>query len=301
MKETINKLPSITWNWLKMNQVDLDVPDEIVKNKELVLGAASGEAEIVAPEMAGAREQDIKISVNTDENRTIVIDFASEGSGFMKVRTSAEIAKGGTLKLVEVFRNGEDYGITDRIDVKAAEKSGFELVQIFIRGKETYSDVKVDLEGQASALKIDTAYLTTGDNLLDINYEANHIGEMTLSDISVMGALCDRAEKRFRGTIDFRNGSIGAKGNEIENVLVLDSDVVNKTIPVILCAEEDVEGNHGATIGKLDKESLDYMMSRGLSEEVIREMMKTAYIISALKNLPDEELRERILKEEGLI
>ena len=30
-----------------------------------------------------------------------------------------------------------------------------------------------------------------------------------------------------------------------------DDDVVNQTIPLILCAEEDVEGNHGATIGKL--------------------------------------------------
>ena len=42
-------------------------------------------------------------------------------------------------------------------------------------------------------------------------------------------------------------------------MLLLSNDVVNQTIPLILCAEEDVEGNHGATIGKLDDELLFYL------------------------------------------
>ena len=41
---------------------------------------------------------------------------------------------------------------------------------------------------------------------------------------------------------------------------------MNQTIPLILCEEEDVEGNHGATIGKLDEELLFYLESRGIPE-----------------------------------
>lgn len=44
-------------------------------------------------------------------------------------------------------------------------------------------------------------------------------------------------------------------------------NVVNQTIPLILCAEEDVEGNHGASIGQLDEEMLFYLSSRGMSAE----------------------------------
>ncbi len=40
-------------------------------------------------------------------------------------------------------------------------------------------------------------------------------------------------------------------------------DVVNQTIPLILCAEEDVKGSHGASIGQLDEETLFYMQARG--------------------------------------
>ena len=39
-------------------------------------------------------------------------------------------------------------------------------------------------------------------------------------------------------------------------MLLVGDNMVNQTIPLILCAEEDVEGNHGASIGKLDENVL---------------------------------------------
>ena len=51
------------------------------------------------------------------------------------------------------------------------------------------------------------------------------------------GVLRDHAFKLYRGTIDFKWGAKGAVGNEKEDVLLLSNDVVNQTIPLILCAE----------------------------------------------------------------
>ena len=59
----------------------------------------------------------------------------------------------------------------------------------------------------------------------------------------------DAAKKIVRGTIDFKTGSSDSAGSEQETVLMLGEDVVNKTVPLILCAEENVAGKHGATIG----------------------------------------------------
>lgn len=51
-----------------------------------------------------------------------------------------------------------------------------------------------------------------------------------------------------------------------ETVLMLGDGVINKTVPLILCAEENVVGNHGATIGELDDETLFYFESRGIGK-----------------------------------
>ena len=88
--------------------------------------------------------------------------------------------------------------------------------------------------------------------------------------------LNGNAFKLFRGSIDFVKGCAGSVGNEKEDVLLLGDDVVNQTIPLILCAEEDVEGNHGASIGELDEKTLFYLMSRGFTKEAAEAMIAGA-------------------------
>ena len=93
---------------------------------------------------------------------------------------------------------------------------------------------------------------------------------------------------------DFKNGCAGSKGNEMEEVLLLSPKAVNKSIPVILCDEEDVEGEHGSTIGRLSKEVLFYMQSRGISEAEAEKIMSRAKIQAAAALIPGEEIKEKI-------
>jgi Fe-S cluster assembly scaffold protein SufB len=83
----------------------------------------------------------------------------------------------------------------------------------------------------------------------------------------------------------------------MENVLLMDEDVWNQTIPVILCDEEDVEGNHGASIGNIDEELLFYMKSRGIEEKAVYEMMAGALIESVAAKIPDEKTKEELLND----
>lgn len=75
---------------------------------------------------------------------------------------------------------------------------------------------------------------------------------------------------------------------------MLDDTVVNQTIPLILCEEEDVEGNHGATIGKLDEELLFYLESRGIPEAEVYEMMAKARIDAISSRIRDEATRKLV-------
>ena len=118
----------------------------------------------------------------------------------------------------------------------------------------------------------------------------------TQSNMQAGGVLRDHAFKLYRGTIDFKWGAKGAVGNEKEDVLLLSNDVVNQTIPLILCAEEDVEGNHGATIGKLDDELLFYLESRGMNREQIYEMMAMAKVDAVCRKIPDASTQAKVQK-----
>ena len=125
----------------------------------------------------------------------------------------------------------------------------------------------------------------------------DHVGRNTRSDIDVSGALSDSAKKVFRGTIDFKNGSAGSTGSEQETVLLLGDDVVNRTVPLILCAEENVEGTHGATIGALDDDTLFYFESRGFDRDAAERLMARAVVERLAHDLGDDATAEAVQHE----
>ena len=118
------------------------------------------------------------------------------------------------------------------------------------------------------------------------------------SDLATYGT---EAKKLLRGTIDFVHGCVGAKGDEKEDVLLVGDNMVNQTIPLILCAEEDVEGNHGASIGKLDENMLFYAATRGIPPEEAQRLLTLAKIEAINSQIPSEEVRGAVdtyLKEQ---
>ena len=110
------------------------------------------------------------------------------------------------------------------------------------------------------------------------------------------GFLDDQARKTLRMTIDLIHGSSGSKGNEAETVMGFGPDVVNRTLPVILCDEDDVQGNHGATIGGISQDQVDYLAVRGLNEKQVDELLVRALFDDAAINAVTPATRTAVLE-----
>ena len=65
---------------------------------------------------------------------------------------------------------------------------------------------------------------------------------------------------------------------------------------MILCAEEDVQGTHGATIGELDEDTLYYFGARGIDEEEAKRIMTRGKLEMLYRTIPSEEIKERVAK-----
>ncbi len=220
----------------------------------------------------------------------IIMKFTGgSGKGTGAVQTKYKIGKNAKVTLVQVQALGNEFRFLNDIGGECEENGEFKLIQLVLGGKESYIGNRTELIGDGSNLETKIAYRTRKDQLLDMNYISNHHGKKTLCDIKANGVMKDSSHKIFRGTIDFKRGCSGSLGNENEDILLLNKDVINRTIPVILCTEEDVEGNHGASIGKLDENEMFYLTSRGISEADVLKMMARARI-DGIKNLIEDEM-----------
>lgn len=223
----------------------------------------------------------------------------TENRGNGVVQTKVLAGRGASLTLVQVVRAGEGFTLINDVGALCEAGAAVKVVHLILGGGRIYQGCRADLEGDGSSLSADIGYQVRGTDLLDMNYVACHRGRRTESGIRAAGVLRDRASKLFRGTIDLQKGCAGAVGNEQEDVLIIDDAAVNRTIPLILCAEEDVVGNHGATIGRPDEDMMFYLASRGLSEEEIYALLSRARLDAVIRLIPDEETRRALQRELG--
>lgn len=326
----INQLPGKTWYWLKLNETHIRWQDETKPCVILAENAQPGQADdaqfgairtgageqlenamagLPVTTIAGAQSEPIRlrvaaaegahqsggvVHVQADEGQsvTVVEQIVPTGEGATALQTKLYAKKNAKICLVQLLFEGAGHTLINDVGGLCEENADIELVQLIVGEDVAVDGARIDLVGDGSKFESTIGYLAAQDQKVDINLIVNHIGKKTNSVIEADGSLNDRAQKIFRGTIDFKNGSSGSKGQETEQVLLLGDDVVNKTIPLILCAEENVEGNHGATIGALDDDTLFYFASRGMDEKTAERVMTRAKLERICRRIPDAQSRE---------
>lgn len=238
----------------------------------------------------------LEFTAKKNSNMTVIMNFSSDekSKGLMAVSTKAKAEENANLTIVQIQMLGQNYRMLSDVDVQCDDNSNVKIIEVIIGGSDTYLGCLGELNKPFAKFNVDTAYLMENESKLDMNYIARHIGKSTESLMTVNGVLSNKAQKLFRGTIDFRRGASGSVGNEKEDVLLLTDDIINKTIPLILCKEEDVVGNHGATIGKLDDDVIFYFESRGVPKKQVYSLMAKARIDSVCKKIDDKETKKTI-------
>lgn len=293
-KIQINKLPVNTWNRLGVNYAEVEWEETAPAKQSITV--KSGEA----PEpfrLDFSEAGDSEVSFTAEENSSITVYELHRSNSAVKL--SFDIGKNASVKLVQLLNPTEK--LRHETFANCSKGGKFQIMTIMTGDGDIYSDNRTELEGDSSSINAEVAYLGKNSQTIDYNIAVNHWGKDTHSEINAAGALMDSAKKVFRGTIDFKTGSSDSNGSENETVIMLGDDVVNKTVPLILCSEENVEGSHGATIGELDDDTLFYFESRGIGREEAERIMAYAALKRLIRLSGDKEFAEQTQNALGII
>lgn len=168
---------------------------------------------------------------------------------------------------------------------------------IDIGAKNSISNYYANALGEKCENNVKTIYLGTQNQLKDINYIVDINGQESSAYIDVQGALKDESKKNFKGTINFKKGCKKAKGNENEFCMLLSDKAKSLALPMLLCTEDDVEGNHSTASGRVDNKDLFYIMSRGISYKDAIKLFVKAKFNQIIQTIKDEQLKQEILEQ----
>ena len=228
-----------------------------------------GVNEVRMPENVAGTLQSDHLTVEAGKSDEVV--YVNRQGGAQEL--TIDVADGAKMHLVNVQLAPSDAGYTSRITANVGKGATFSYTVVEAGARHTASELTVNLNGDDSIADIWGFYFGDGARKVDLNYIIRQRGKRTDANMQVRGALLGGSEKIFRGTLDFLEGAKGSVGRS---------------------HEDDVDGHHAVSIGKMDEAKLFYLMSRGLDKADAQRLVVEAAFNPVIDRIPDEALRGEI-------
>ena len=241
----------------------------------------------------------IEITANENTKSTVIIKYISnqENESYHNGIIKSKAEKNAELNIVLVNLMNIKSNNFLAIENDFGENAKINYTIVDFGGKHSITNYYSNLQGDNCDNQLNTIYLGKENQVFDLNYIGELRGKKSNIDIEVQGALKDTSKKHFKGTIDFKKGCKKATGNENEACMLLSDTAKSIALPMLLCSEEEVEGNHSSSAGKIGEKELFYIMSRGFELKEAMKLMVRARFNQILEKIENEELREEILQE----
>lgn len=240
----------------------------------------------------------IKIEYEENSEATFIIKYTSdsEEEQFHYLKNEVKMGKNsiGNILIANMLNDNSNSFIAYENNLQ--ENAKLSSTNIELGAKYKISNYYTKLEGDRAENDVKNIYIGTNNDVIDINYNIDTIGKNTKCTILSEGAIDGKAKKHFKGTIDFKEGSKKSKGIENENCMLLSDEAESKSLPMLLCHEEDVYGEHGVSSGKPSESKLFYLMAKGIAYNEARMLMVKANLNKIVREIKDEDLKEEITK-----
>lgn len=241
----------------------------------------------------------IKILAEEDTKATIYLKYKAKKDieAFHNEIIKIIAKKSSNIKVVIVNLTNSKTNNFVSIDSILEDDAKLDYTIVDFGGKTSITNLYSNIIGEQADQNINTIYLGKDEQIIDLNYIGELRGRKSNINIEVQGALKDKARKHFKGTIDFKKGCKKATGNENEFCMLLSDTAKSLALPMLLCSEEEVEGNHSSAAGKVGKKELFYIMSRGFELKDAMKLLVRAKFNTIIEDICDEELKNEILYE----
>lgn len=130
------------------------------------------------------------------------------------------------------------------------------------------------------------------DQNQDTGAKVFHLNQNTSSIIQSKSISIEGGITSYRGLVKINKGAKNSKSSVQCDALMIDNKSKSNTYPYIDIREKNVDVAHEATVGRISKEHIFYLMSRGLNEDEAMKMIVSGFIEPIIKQLPLEYAME---------
>ncbi|MBD1150568.1 Fe-S cluster assembly protein SufD [Pelagibacterales bacterium SAG-MED29] len=166
-------------------------------------------------------------------------------------------------------------------------------------------DLEFDLEGEKSECNLQSASFLDGKEHQEIKTRINHLSPNCKSHQKVKNVLNAESKGVFQGKIFVKDVAQKTDAYQLSKAILLSESSEFDSKPELEIYADDVKCSHGSTSGNLDKDSIYYLMTRGLTQLESKQLLVNAFLneiadiikSNSIRNFIKTKLETQLLNE----
>lgn len=155
-------------------------------------------------------------------------------------------------------------------------------------------EVTVEFTKEGVTAEIISLFRVKRGNTVNLVTVAHHKVPNTSCITKIKKVLEDGAESDYIGKIIIEKSAQQTSSFLEDATLILGDHTKNRSDPILEIEADDVKASHGATTGRVDKEHVYYLMSRGLTSQEAQDTIVEGFFESLIAQLVDQKVRSKI-------
>ncbi|MEM5811981.1 MAG: SufD family Fe-S cluster assembly protein [Candidatus Aenigmatarchaeota archaeon] len=130
----------------------------------------------------------------------------------------------------------------------------------------------------------------------DSDLNSYHLSKLTSSLSVSRSVLQDKSQAIVKGKIKIENIAKNSQAYLSEHGLLLSKDANADIIPSLEIETNEVKATHSASVSHLDEEQIFYLQSRGIKEDLAKNLLVLSFFDPIISRIPNEDIIKIVLE-----
>ena len=227
----------------------------------------------------------VLIHVPAGGSLKVMEEFPAAGDALYIPLTIAVLEENSSLEYVSYRNFGEKEIYFPRFEAFQGSDSRLNYGVLQIGGKTGKCFVSSVITGQGARFRGTGLSTLGGREFCDQEMLVRHQASHSVSSLLYKTILKDRAFGIFNGKLEIEENVVQVNSNQLNNNILLGEEARAESVPGLVIRSDDVECRHGATVGKLDEDSLFFLLARGIPKDQARRLLLEGYMNDVLNDM----------------
>jgi Fe-S cluster assembly protein SufD len=232
--------------------------------------------------------------VEAGSKATVIETYKSDSKSFTDSGMQIFLEDNASLTHYRIQKESSEALHIGTTEVTLGSGSFYNSTNINLGGGLSRHDVHVKFTAEGGEAYVDGLYMLNGNQHHDTHSSIEHALPNCVSHQTYKGVLNDKSRGVFNGKVFVRENASGTDAQQSNKNLLLSNDARVDTKPQLEIFNDDVKCSHGATVGQLEDEELFYLLSRGISETLAKNLLTYGFAEEIINKIEFEEIKNEL-------